>query len=59
MPPPGDTVGDNAGSWRWIMRAFVIACVVGVVIMTAASVVLGTFVQQTSAAAFTRPGVRT
>ena len=41
------------------MRAFVIACIVGVVIMTGASVVLGTFVQQTSAAAFTRPGVRT
>ena len=40
------------------MRAFVIACIVAVVIMTGASVVLATFVQQTSAAAFTRPGVR-
>jgi len=41
------------------MRAFVIACVVGVVITAGAFVVLDTFVQQTSAAAFTLPSVRT
>jgi uncharacterized membrane protein len=40
------------------MRAFLIACVVAVVIAIGGSVVLDTFVQEPSAAAFTRPGVR-
>jgi hypothetical protein len=41
------------------MRAFVTACIVAVVISIGASVVLDAFVQETSAAAFARPGVRT
>jgi hypothetical protein len=40
------------------MRAFVMACVVAVVIAIGAATVLDAFVQQTSAAAFMRPGVR-
>jgi hypothetical protein len=59
MPRTDDPVRDEAGSWRRIMRAFLIACVVAVVIAIGASVILDTFVQETSAAAFTRPGVRT
>jgi len=41
------------------MRAFVIACVVAVVISIGVSLVLDAFVQETSATAFTLPGVRT
>lgn len=41
------------------MRSFLAACVVTVVIVIAAGVVLENFVQETSAAAFTLPGVRT
>ena len=53
------TLWDESGSWRWIMRAFVIACVVAVVISIGVSLVLDAFVQETSATAFTLPGVRT
>jgi hypothetical protein len=59
MPPSGDVVLDEAGSWRRIMGAFLIACVVAIVIAIGASFVLDTFVQETSAAAFAQPGVRT
>jgi len=41
------------------MGAFLIACVVAIIIAIGASVVLDAFVQETSAAAFTQPGVRT
>jgi hypothetical protein len=49
---------DEAGSWRNIMGAFLAACVAAVVIAIGAAVVLDTFVQESSEAAFTRPGVR-
>jgi hypothetical protein len=40
------------------MGAFLAACVVAVVIAIGAAVVLDTFVQETSEAAFTRPSAR-
>jgi hypothetical protein len=50
---------DEAGSWREMMGAFLAACVAAVIIAIGAAVVLDTFVQETSEAAFTVPGVRT
>ena len=40
------------------MRAFVVACVVTVVIAVGAAVALDLFVQQDASAAFALPGVR-
>lgn len=41
------------------MRAFLAACVAVVVIAIGAAVILDRFAQESSAAAFTEPGVRT
>jgi hypothetical protein len=46
-------------AWREIMRAFLAACAVAVVIGIATAFVLDNYVQESSAAAFTLPGVRT
>jgi hypothetical protein len=59
MPQSVHSVPQDAGSWREIMRAFLAACAVAVVIAIAAAFVLDNYVQESSAAAFTLPGVRT
>lgn len=41
------------------MRPFIAACLAIVIIAVGAAVILDNFVQQSSAAAFTVPGVRT
>jgi hypothetical protein len=41
------------------MRAFIVACVVAGIIAVGSAAVLDNFVQESSAAAFTEPGVRT
>ena len=58
IPPSGDCLPDEAGSWREIMGAFLAACVAAVVIAIGAAVVLDTFVQESSEAAFTRSSAR-
>ena len=40
------------------MRAFIVACTVGLLVAAGAGAVLGNFVQQTASAAFAEPGVR-
>jgi hypothetical protein len=49
---------DEAVSFGEIMRAFLAACVATVVIAVGAAVVLDTFEQQSSEAAFTLTSVR-
>jgi hypothetical protein len=45
-------------TWRKIMRIFIAAFVVAVMVAVGAAAVLDNFVQQSSSAAFTEPGVR-
>jgi hypothetical protein len=46
------------GTWRKIMRPFIAACLVAVIIALGAAAVLDNFVQQSSSAAFAEPSVR-
>jgi hypothetical protein len=52
------SVLDVPGTWRKIMRPFIAACLVAVIIALGAAAVLDNFVQQSASAAFTEPGVR-
>jgi hypothetical protein len=54
----GKAVPEGTANRRVIMGAFLTACVVAVVVAIAAGVVLDNFVQESSAAAFTRPSAR-
>ena len=52
------SVLDSVGAWRKIMRTFIAACFVAALIALSAAAVLDNFVQQSSSAAFSEPGVR-
>jgi hypothetical protein len=60
VAPNSDTAirPEDEGSRRDIMRAFLAACFVAAVVAIVAAFVLDNYVQESSAAAFTIPGVR-
>jgi hypothetical protein len=58
MTQPQASMGDVAGTWRTIMRTFIAACFVAVIIALGSAALLDNFVQQSSSAAFSEPSVR-
>jgi hypothetical protein len=54
---PASVFGDG-GNLQKIMRAFIAACFVAVIIAIGAAAVLDNLVQQSSTAAFSEPSVR-
>jgi hypothetical protein len=48
----------GVGSWRKIMRAFMLSCLAAAMIALGAAALLGHFLQEPSSAAFTEPSAR-
>jgi hypothetical protein len=46
------------GSWRKIVRVFIVACLAATMIAVGAAALLDHFVQESSATAFTEPSAR-